>query len=146
MSILCCVILVCGVVGGGVLRPSLIVCVYGLRFVFMPTPPNITHLLTITNVTPQPNQGPRGKMSASVETSAIYVTDTLKKIKTKIGRAFSGGQVRPFFFRFGVWGLCLEGLGVWGWWGGRTGSGDVSRRVVHRLLCVFLASFLLLWV
>jgi tryptophanyl-tRNA synthetase len=39
-------------------------------------------------------QGPKGKMSASVETSAIYVTDTLKKIKTKIGRAFSGGQVR----------------------------------------------------
>ena len=32
-------------------------------------------------------------MSASVESSAIYVTDTLKKIKTKIGRAFSGGQV-----------------------------------------------------
>ena len=31
-------------------------------------------------------------MSASAETSAIYVTDTAKKIKTKIGRAFSGGQ------------------------------------------------------
>lgn len=40
------------------------------------------------------HQGPKGKMSASVETSAIYVTDTHKKIKTKIGRAFSGGQVR----------------------------------------------------
>jgi len=31
-------------------------------------------------------------MSASAEQSAIYVTDTGKKIKTKIGRAFSGGQ------------------------------------------------------
>lgn len=37
-------------------------------------------------------QGKGGKMSASLDTSAIYVTDTAKKIKTKIGRAFSGGQ------------------------------------------------------
>ncbi|CAM9562173.1 unnamed protein product [Chrysoparadoxa australica] len=36
-------------------------------------------------------QGPKGKMSASVDTSAIYVTDTPKKIKKKIGASFSGG-------------------------------------------------------
>lgn len=63
-------------------------------------------------------------------------------------RVLGGAGASGFFLGlgFGVCGLCLEGLGVWGWWGGRTGSGDVSRRVVHRLLCVFLASFLLLWV
>lgn len=38
------------------------------------------------------SQGKGGKMSASAEQSAIYVTDTGKKIKTKISRAFSGGQ------------------------------------------------------
>ncbi|TFJ80265.1 hypothetical protein NSK_008408 [Nannochloropsis salina CCMP1776] len=37
-------------------------------------------------------EGKGGKMSASAEQSAIYVTDTGKKIKTKISRAFSGGQ------------------------------------------------------
>jgi len=41
---------------------------------------------------PALSQGKGGKMSASAESSAIYVTDTAKKIKQKIGRAFSGGQ------------------------------------------------------
>ena len=38
-------------------------------------------------------QGESGKMSASDPTSAIFVTDTPKQIKTKINRhAFSGGR------------------------------------------------------
>ncbi|EPS30063.1 Tryptophan--tRNA ligase, cytoplasmic [Penicillium oxalicum] len=38
-------------------------------------------------------QGPGSKMSASVETSAIYMNDTPNKIKNKINKyAFSGGQ------------------------------------------------------
>lgn len=37
-------------------------------------------------------QGPGTKMSASVDASAIFMTDTDKKIKTKINKAFSGGQ------------------------------------------------------
>lgn len=37
-------------------------------------------------------QGETGKMSASDPTSAIFVTDTAKQIKTKINKyAFSGG-------------------------------------------------------
>lgn len=39
-------------------------------------------------------QGPGTKMSASIESSAIFMKDTPKQIKTKINRfAFSGGQV-----------------------------------------------------
>lgn len=39
-------------------------------------------------------QGPGTKMSASIETSAIFMKDTPKQIKTKINKyAFSGGQV-----------------------------------------------------
>jgi hypothetical protein len=38
-------------------------------------------------------QGPGSKMSASVESSAIFLNDTPKQIKTKINKyAFSGGQ------------------------------------------------------
>lgn len=38
-------------------------------------------------------KGDTGKMSASDETSAVYVTDTPKQIKTKINKyAFSGGR------------------------------------------------------
>lgn len=38
-------------------------------------------------------KGDTGKMSASDETSAVYVTDTQKQIKTKINKyAFSGGR------------------------------------------------------
>ena len=38
-------------------------------------------------------KGDAGKMSASDETSAIYVTDTPKQIKTKVNKyAFSGGR------------------------------------------------------
>jgi tryptophanyl-tRNA synthetase len=37
-------------------------------------------------------QGAGGKMSASDASTAIYVTDTPKQIKKKIGGAFSGGQ------------------------------------------------------
>ena len=38
-------------------------------------------------------QGESGKMSASDPTSAIFVTDTAKQIKTKINKhAFSGGK------------------------------------------------------
>ncbi|CAN0090912.1 unnamed protein product, partial [Discosporangium mesarthrocarpum] len=37
-------------------------------------------------------QGPKGKMSSSSDASAIFVTDTAKMIKKKIGNAFSGGQ------------------------------------------------------
>ena len=38
-------------------------------------------------------QGAKTKMSASDETSSIYLTDTPKQIKTKINRhAFSGGR------------------------------------------------------
>jgi tryptophanyl-tRNA synthetase len=37
-------------------------------------------------------QGPKGKMSASDAATAIYVTDTPKQIKKKVGGAFSGGQ------------------------------------------------------
>ena len=37
-------------------------------------------------------QGPKTKMSASIDSSAIFLTDTAKKIKTKINKhAFSGG-------------------------------------------------------
>jgi len=36
-------------------------------------------------------QGPSGKMSASKDDSAIFLTDSKKKIKTKIGRSVSGG-------------------------------------------------------
>lgn len=36
-------------------------------------------------------QGLKTKMSASDDSSAIFLTDTPKKIKTKIGKAFSGG-------------------------------------------------------
>lgn len=37
-------------------------------------------------------QGPQTKMSASNESSSIYMTDTAKQIKKKINSAFSGGQ------------------------------------------------------
>lgn len=37
-------------------------------------------------------QGAKTKMSASNNSSAIYVTDTAKKIKKKVGSALSGGQ------------------------------------------------------
>jgi tryptophanyl-tRNA synthetase len=38
-------------------------------------------------------KGDTGKMSASDETSAVYVTDTPKQVKTKINKyAFSGGR------------------------------------------------------
>lgn len=37
-------------------------------------------------------QGPKTKMSASSKSSTIYVTDTPKQIKKKVGGAFSGGQ------------------------------------------------------
>ncbi|CBN78295.1 Tryptophan--tRNA ligase [Ectocarpus siliculosus] len=37
-------------------------------------------------------QGPGGKMSSSTESSAIFVTDTPKKVKKKINGCFSGGQ------------------------------------------------------
>lgn len=37
-------------------------------------------------------QGPQTKMSASNESSSIYMTDTPKQIKKKVGQAFSGGQ------------------------------------------------------
>lgn len=38
-------------------------------------------------------QGPGSKMSASIDTSAIFMTDTPKAIKTKVNKyAFSGGQ------------------------------------------------------
>lgn len=37
-------------------------------------------------------QGPQTKMSASIDTSAIFMTDTAKQIKKKINsHAFSGG-------------------------------------------------------
>lgn len=36
--------------------------------------------------------GPKTKMSASSASSTIYVTDTPKQIKKKVGGAFSGGQ------------------------------------------------------
>eukprot|EP00904_Undaria_pinnatifida_P013005 jgi/Undpi1/8835/HiC_scaffold_25.g11297.m1 len=38
-------------------------------------------------------QGPGGKMSSSVDTSAIFVTDTPKQVKKKINGCFSGGQM-----------------------------------------------------
>lgn len=37
-------------------------------------------------------QGPQTKMSASNESSSIYMTDTAKQIKKKVNTAFSGGQ------------------------------------------------------
>jgi tryptophanyl-tRNA synthetase len=37
-------------------------------------------------------QGPGGKMSSSNPNSAIFMSDTPKQIKTKINKAFSGGQ------------------------------------------------------
>ncbi|UZJ54331.1 hypothetical protein CBS101457_003651 [Exobasidium rhododendri] len=37
-------------------------------------------------------QGPQTKMSASNESSSIYMTDTPKQIKKKVNQAFSGGQ------------------------------------------------------
>ncbi|CAM9659199.1 unnamed protein product [Ascophyllum nodosum] len=37
-------------------------------------------------------QGPGGKMSSSLESSAIFVTDTPKQVKKKINGCFSGGQ------------------------------------------------------
>lgn len=37
-------------------------------------------------------EGPKGKMSASEESSAIYTTDDEKTVKRKIGSAFTGGQ------------------------------------------------------
>lgn len=38
-------------------------------------------------------QGPGSKMSASIDSSAIFMKDEPNKIKNKINRAFSGGQV-----------------------------------------------------
>eukprot|EP01084_Bolivina_argentea_P178269 308151_1 len=48
-------------------------------------------------------QGPKGKMSSSNESSSIYVTDTPKQIKKKMGRAYSGGQdTKELQERFGA--------------------------------------------